>query len=140
MAVFQDKAIFPGLYSSLVEVAEFVKKGAQAAEFDSAVSYHIELALDEAVSNVIEHAYGGEGKGDIELEYIAEPQRLTYVIIDHGQPFQPENVDKPDIKAPLNNRKGHGWGLYLVNCLMDEVHFEFDDVAGNRLILVKYRE
>ncbi|MEM5775464.1 MAG: ATP-binding protein, partial [Anaerolineaceae bacterium] len=90
--------------------------------------------------NIIEHAYGGEGRGDIELEYIVEPHRLTFLITDQGQPFQPEQVDAPDINAPLNDRKGHGLGLYLVNCLMDEVHFEFDSAAGNKLILVKYKE
>ncbi|MCE5209700.1 MAG: ATP-binding protein [Chloroflexi bacterium] len=140
MGDIRDRAIFPGNYSSLVKVAEFVRKGTQEAGFDSAVSYHIELALDEAVTNIIEHAYGGEGKGDIELEYYYEPKRLTFQVIDHGQPFRPEDVNKPNINAPLSDRKSHGLGLYLVNCLMDEVHFEFDLTTGNKLILVKYKE
>lgn len=140
MAEIRNKAIFPGFYSSLAKVAEFVKDATLTAGFDTKVSYHIELALDEAVTNVIEHAYGGEGRGDIEVEYIVEPERLTFLITDHGQPFRPEGVSKPRINGPVGNRKGHGLGLFLVNCLMDEVKFEFDLSAGNRLILVKNRE
>ncbi len=140
MGDFRNRAVFPGYYSSLVKVAEFVRKGTHEAGFDTAASYHIELALDEAVTNVIEHAYGGEGNGEIELEYLIEPKRLTFLIRDHGQPFHPEDVNDPKIDAPLGDRKGHGLGLYLVKCLMDEVHFEFDLTAGNKLILVKYKE
>lgn len=140
MSIVRNKATFPGYYSSLVKVAEFVRKGTQEAGFDSAISYHIELALDEAVTNVIEHAYGGEGKGDIELEYYIEPERMIFEIVDHGQPFHPEKINKPKLNAPLDDREGHGWGLYLVQCLMDEVHFEFDLIAGNKLILVKRKE
>jgi len=140
MGEIRSKAIFTGYYSSLVKVAEFVRKGSQEAGFDNAISYHIELALDEAVTNIIEHAYGGEGKGEIELEYINEPQKLTFSLIDHGQPFNPENVGKPKVNSPLADREGHGWGLYLVNCLMDEVHFEFINNSSNKLILVKYKE
>lgn len=136
----RSKAIFPGYYTSLVKIAEFVRKGTQTAGFDSATSYHIELALDEAVTNVIEHAYGGEGIGDIEIDYHINSKRLTIQIIDHGQPFIPEQVDKPDIHAPLAKRENHGLGLFLIKSLMDEVHFEFDEEAGNKLVLVKYKE
>lgn len=140
MVICEDKAVFPGYYSSLVKIAEFVKQASLAAGFDSAAAYHIELALDEAVTNVIEHAYGGEGIGEIEVGYSVDPRRLTFLIVDHGKPFKPAEIEKPDIKAPLSSRSGHGLGLFLVNRLMDEVQFEFNLGSGNKLTLIKYRD
>ena len=134
----KNKAIYPGVYTSLIKIAEFARKVSQEAGFDSATTYHIELALDEAVTNVIEHAYGGESTGTIELKYKIDPKRLTIQIIDHGQPFHPEDVEEPDIHAPLEERENHGLGLFLMRSLMDEVHFDFNETNGNKLTLVKY--
>ncbi len=135
-----NKVTFPGYYTSLVKIAEFIRKASEEAGFDSATSYHIELAIDEAVTNIIEHAYGGEGVGDIECMYSVDKKGLTIKLQDHGQPFLPHDVATPDIKAPLKKRDNHGLGLFLIKQLMDEVSFCFDEIDGNTLVLVKFKE
>ncbi len=135
-----NKVTFPGYYTSLVKIAEFIRTASQEAGFDSATSYHIELAIDEAVTNIIEHAYGGEGVGEIECMYQVDHQGLTIQIRDHGQPFLPHAVATPNITAPLKKRDNHGLGLFLIKQLMDEVSFDFEPTVGNTLTLVKHKE
>ena len=59
--------VFPGRYESLSAIRDFVVNVAKGAGFKDFDLYAVELAVDEACSNIIEHAYGGENKGDIEL-------------------------------------------------------------------------
>jgi serine/threonine-protein kinase RsbW len=140
MCAVKNKATFPGYYSSLVKIAELVREASEKAGFDSATTYNIELAVDEAVTNIIEHAYGDEGIGDVELEYLIDETGLTIDLRDHGQPFFPEEVETPDIQAPLEKRENHGLGIFLIRQIMDEVHYRFDEAKGNRLTLIKHRD
>ena len=56
---------YPGRYASLAKISEFVAKSAAKAGFDNKEVYAVKLAVDEACTNIIEHGYGGEGKGKI---------------------------------------------------------------------------
>jgi serine/threonine-protein kinase RsbW len=136
----KNEATFPGNYSSLVKIAEFIREAAHEAGFDDAVTYHIELAIDEAVTNIIEHAYGAEGIGDIEIDYVLNDAGLVIHLRDHGQPFQLDKVKSPDIKAPLSKRENHGLGVFIIHKLMDEVHYDFNQIRGNTVTLVKFKD
>jgi serine/threonine-protein kinase RsbW len=131
-------AVFPGRYESLHPIREFVVRAAKQAGFNEAGVYAVELAVDEACSNIIEHAYGGEGKGDIRCSYRIDEDALTIVIQDHGKRFDPDAVPEPNFSAQLENLKAGGAGLFLMRKMMDEVHFKFND-HGNTLTMVKYR-
>jgi serine/threonine-protein kinase RsbW len=98
------------------------------------------MAVDEACTNIIEHAYGGEGRGDIECTCQIESDRLIVRLCDHGRPFDPSSVPEPDINASLEERTEGGLGLFLIRKLMDEVHFEFTAESGNVLTMVKWKE
>ncbi|MCA1953723.1 MAG: ATP-binding protein [Anaerolinea sp.] len=129
--------VFPGDYASLAEIATFVRQVSIAAGFDSNTVYQIETAVDEACSNIIEHAYGGEHRGDIECQCEITAHSLTITLKDHGKPFRPDKIAAPDLKAPLKKRQAHGLGLYFMRQWMDEVHFEFMD-GVNVLTLIKH--
>jgi len=60
---------FPGVYASLSEIADFVKESSEEIGFNPADLFSLETAVDEAVSNIIEHAYEGEGKGLIQKSF-----------------------------------------------------------------------
>jgi anti-sigma regulatory factor (Ser/Thr protein kinase) len=130
---------FPGRYASLAEIAGFVREAAAELGLDDFGAYMVETAVDEACSNIIEHAYGGEGVGDIEVTVRIGKNDLTVALRDHGRPFSPEQVPEPDIHAGLEEQPGHGLGLYLIRKWMDEVKFEFSPEMGNVLKLVKYK-
>ncbi len=129
--------VFPGSYDSLQKIAALVRKIAAETGFDDCEIYKIETSIDEACSNIIEHAYGGENRGEIEFTYQIEPARLTIILRDNGQVFNPTKVAKPNTKAPLSKRAAHGLGLFIMQKWMDEVEFTIQDNM-NQVKLVKY--
>lgn len=131
---------FPGRYESLAKIGEFVREAAQSAGLDDFAVYAVETAVDEACSNIIEHAYGGENKGVISCGVEITTDGLLVRLIDHGKPFKPEKIPSPHIKNPLKHRHAHGLGLYIMRKWMDEVDFQFNSESGNTLTMVKLRE
>jgi serine/threonine-protein kinase RsbW len=133
---------FPGRFDSLAAISEFVTRAARAAGLDARAVDAVQLAVDEACSNIVEHAYGGEGRGDIECTCRVDSDGLTVVLRDHGRPFDPSSVPEPDLSPSLDDAActGGGLGLYFVRQLMDQVHFEFTADSGNVLTLVKRKE
>jgi len=131
------KRIFPGNFGSLEGISEFIVKKAQKAGFSPNDVYAIQTAVDEACSNIIDHAYGGENKGEIFIKVTETKENLKIVLRDQGEPFDPENVPEPDLTSALEHRKERGLGIFFMQKLMDEVIFEFSEKRGNKLTLVK---
>ena len=130
-------ATFPGRFSSLAEIAQFVTQAAATAGLDPKAAYAVQLAVDEACSNIIEHAYGGEDRGQIECTCDVTPRGLRIELRDQGESFQPENIPDPNIHVPLDDRTSGGLGLFLIRKMMDEVSYEPDREGENVLTLVK---
>ena len=107
---------------------------------DSAAIYAVETAVDEACTNIIEHAYEAEGVGDIQCTCQVEADSLTIILIDHGKSFDPDIIQEPDLTAPLEERQPHGLGLFFMRKFMDEVHFQFTPGKENILTMVKRKE
>ena len=133
-------ATFPARYDSLAKIGEFVIRASRAAGLDSSAIYAVQLAVDEACTNIIEHAYGGEGKGDIECTCTESDDALTIRFHDQGHPFHPEQIPEPDLGADLAERTPGGLGLYFIHKLMNEVHFSFSPDGGNTLSMVKWKQ
>ncbi|HVM70232.1 MAG TPA: GAF domain-containing protein [Anaerolineales bacterium] len=133
-------AIFPARFDQLDIIRGFAAQAARDAGMNDSESYAIELAVDEACTNIIEHAYDGENRGDIECTCETEDNCLTIVIRDHGMPFDPATVAVPDLDADIDNRAVGGLGVFLMKQLMDEVHFEPLGDAGNVLTMIKRRK
>lgn len=138
-SIWMETVKFPGRYESLAKIAELVQQAAQEFGLDPLASYGVETAVDEACSNIIEHAYGGEGKGEIYFNYCIEGKNLIITLRDTGKNFSPKKIPKPKINAPLKNRQGNGLGLYFMYQWMDEVRFEVIDNA-NVLTMIKRKD
>jgi serine/threonine-protein kinase RsbW len=131
---------FPGRFSSLDDIRDFYTQAAKEAELDKGSIYDVQLAVDEAASNIIDHAYEGEDKGEIECSYKATPGKLEVIMRDHGKSFNPKSVKPPNLKAKLNNRKEHGLGLHFMKTLMDSVDFSFNSQGENILTMIKMKK
>ncbi len=127
---------FPGYYASLSEIADFVRDSAEEIGFNPADLFAIETAVDEAVSNIIEHAYAGEGKGEIICSVEPLSDGIKIILEDHGKPFDPSCVPLPDVSAELDERQDHGLGIFMMCQLLDDIHFDFLP-DRNRLTLIK---
>jgi len=132
--------VFPSSFDSLTEMSEFVGRAAQDAGLEPSAVYAVQMAVDEASSNIIEHAYGGDGDQTIECTCRVTDDGLTVILRDHGCPFDPGAVPAPDLEAELQDRCAGGLGIYFIRQLMDRVCFEFSERSGNTLTLVKRRE
>jgi anti-sigma regulatory factor (Ser/Thr protein kinase) len=132
---------FPGRFEGLAAISEFVTRAAMDAGLDARAIYAVQLAVDEACSNIIEHAYGGEGRGNIECTCRVNDVGLTIILRDRGRSFDPDLVSEPNECPELEDDDctGGGLGLYFMRQLMDAVDFTFTPGSGNQLTMVKRR-
>ena len=129
--------VFPGNFSSLAAISDFVVENAQIVGFDERDTYSVQLAVDEACSNIIEHAYGGSGIGDIELTINATESAIEIILKDTAEGFDPGEVPDLDVGLPLDQMGERGAGVYLMHKLMDEVQFVSTKPKGTTLIMRK---
>jgi len=131
-------AIFQANFKNLDSIRDYVARVAKDAGFDEAGIYAIQLAADEASSNIIEHAYKEDDNGEIECTCSVDGDFLVIIFRDHGLSYDMESIPEPDLTGNLKKRQIGGLGLYLIRNLMDEVHYESFDKAGNVLTLKKH--
>ena len=131
---------FPGRFDSLEKICDFVQQAAKTAALNDNEVYAVQLAVDEACTNIIEHAYGGEERGDIECTCVAIKDGLKIILHDHAPAFNPDQVPEPVLNVPLDEIKPRGLGLFFMRKLMDEVHFNFTKGKGNYLTMVKHKK
>jgi serine/threonine-protein kinase RsbW len=121
-------------------VSQRVAAAAQEVGVGGQALYQIELAVDEACANVVEHAYAGETQGQMEVSCYLEEQVFTVLVRDWGSGFDPNAVETPDVDAPLEDRGLGGLGLFLVQQVMDDVKFSCDPHRGSELRMCKRLE
>ena len=130
---------FPGRYESLAKIGQFIRSQAQQSGLDEKAVYQVEMAVDEACSNIIEHAYGDENKGDISVTCRISEEGLTIVLSDTGKSFDPNSISLPDLSTGLEERESHGLGMFFIREWMDKVEYENKAGVGNILTLLKRR-
>ncbi|HEX9922273.1 MAG TPA: ATP-binding protein [Anaerolineae bacterium] len=138
--VSKNQITVSGHFKNLAKIGAFIERAARQAGLDDQAVYAVQMAVDEACSNIIEHGYGGEGRGSIRLTCQIQKDGLQVMIHDQARPFDPSQVPRLDIGAPLSKRQPRGMGLFFIRRLVDTVEFEFDPTHGNRLTLFKRRE
>ena len=106
------------------KIADFMDDIVGETGIDTALASSINLALEEAVVNVMNYAYPEAQTGDITIEARADDTSLSFVIRDNGIPFDPTKTTEPDLNADLDHRKVGGLGIFLVTHLMDSVEYE----------------
>jgi serine/threonine-protein kinase RsbW len=127
----------PATLESLATISEFITAATAQAGLDDHAAWQVQLAVDEAATNVIQHGYAEQADGEIDLQWRLEGDQLIVMLRDRGRRFNPNEVPAPDISSPLEERQAGGLGLYLMGKLMDSMAFEFDDRQGNLLTMVK---
>ena len=118
------------------QLADFVETIAQEKHLSQSLAMGINLALEEAVSNVILYAYPKETDGLVDVEAILRKDSLKFIIVDSGVPFDPTAAPDIDISLPVEERAIGGLGIHLVRELMDSVNYERKD-EKNYLRMIK---
>jgi serine/threonine-protein kinase RsbW len=134
----------PGHCSSLRPIRAIVSDLAHQLGFSDGEVAKIEMAVDEACSNVLEHAYASDKEWswkrdpEIRLEIHHALDRITILIHDHGQRFDFSTYRPTDILEHVFAMHPGGYGVAIMRQFMDEVHYSSNDAEGNTLRMVKY--
>lgn len=134
------RLVIPNDTKYLNTVRDFVVEVVANSAFPKIDMGRIVLAVDEAVTNIIEHAYSNrrEGEVDIQLELQANATKFEAFIHDSGIHFNPTEVNNPDMENHVAAGRKKGLGIFLMRQIMDIVEYEFEEGVVNRLRLVKY--
>ena len=106
------------------QLAEFIDDVCEAMGFDELTTMQMNLAIEEAVVNVMNYAYPEGTTGNVNVEVQANDARLKFVISDSGKHFDPTSVAEADTTLSAEDRSIGGLGIYLVRQLMDSVNYE----------------
>jgi len=107
----------------LSAIRDTTKRVAEIAGCGATVAEQVALAVDEASTNVIEHAYGGARDRFVELAFTCEPDELLVEIIDDGRPVDRRAMPRVDLGRYARERRRGGFGVHLMGRIMDRVSF-----------------
>ncbi len=128
----------PSSTQHLEDVRRFVEAHAVEADFPANDVEQLKIAVDEACTNIIKHAYRGEDTHRIDIEVLIEKDHFTVRIRDEGKTFHPETYKTPDILESIRSRRAGGYGVHIIRRLMDRVEYR---TRGNmnEVSLTKFR-
>ncbi len=135
----------PGDGSCLARIRAIMADLARQVGFPDHEITMIQMAVDEACANVVEHAYAPDKQWrwqhrqpEICMHIRTEHGRLVVEINDHGQRFDFTSYRPTDVAANLDEMKNGGYGVPIMRRFMDEVQYSSNNQTGNTLRLVKY--
>ncbi len=113
----------PSRTEFLAVVRDVTRSMAEVAGFNRAAADQIALAVDEAATNVIEHAYGGAGDRIVEVRYEDAGEDLRVDVVDNGARVDPKAMPRVDLDRYASERRKGGLGVHLMSKIMDSVTF-----------------
>lgn len=128
----------PSQSDNLAIIRDVVAKVASRIGFDTDEASKIELAVDEACTNVIKHAYANNSNQMIEVSIKVDQKKLIIIVADKGKGFNPDKIKLPDLNKSIKEGRKGGLGLCLIKTLMDKVEFEIKPGSKNQVKMIKY--
>ncbi len=122
---------------NLSVIREFLRKFSLSAGFSKKEIQDIILAVDEACTNIIKHAYHSDPNGQINIELKFTNDLLSIKITDFGSSFRPEKIMNPDFPKYFEQKRIGGLGMYLMKTLMDDVKYTSVPGKYNQVYLSK---
>jgi serine/threonine-protein kinase RsbW len=123
---------------SLKDFREFIREQcAGIPGVTEEVLYDVQLAVDEACTNIIKHGYADMDPGSIILDIELKPDKLILSLTDFGHSFEPDTAAIAGMDASIEERELGGFGLFFINQSMHEVDYRVTE-DGNTMVLTKY--
>lgn len=124
-------------HGELTRLAEELERFLEGHGIGPDVTFKVNLALDELVTNVINYGYDDGGEHAIGLALTVDGQILRLVLEDDGKPFNPLDAPPPDLDAQVEDRRVGGLGIHFVRQVMDSVTYRRD--AGRNMLTMERR-
>lgn len=128
----KKRLVLPNDIETIPQLNEFIDLVAEEVGLDMSLTMSLNLAIEEAVVNVMEYAYPDGQKGNVEIEVTADQQWMTFVITDTGIAFDPTTKEDADTTLSAEERPIGGLGIFLVRQLMDDINYKRE---GNKNVL-----
>jgi len=138
VAVRKQTITIPSRTERLIRVREFVSTAARKFGFSDEDVSKIALAVDEACTNIIKHAYKSDPTKNISVTIKGRNGTFEIAIRDSGKDFDPAGVPSPDMKEYLAHYRRGGLGMYLMKSLMDKIEYDIKPGMPNEVRLTKY--
>ena len=122
--------------AEIPQLSAFIDSFAEEAGLDFSLTMSLNLAMEEAVVNVMEYAYPEGTVGKVNISASAEGDDVEFVISDSGTAFDPTAKDEVNIDLEVEDRQIGGLGIHLVRNIMDDIKYERKD-GKNILTLYK---
>ena len=137
MPALEFKLGVPSATEHQAMIRSFISQAVEKAGFDEMEVDMLVLAVDEAVANVIEHAYSSDTTKEVSVRVVIEADQVRIEIIDTGKGFDPAKVMQQDLEQLVAERKSGGLGLRLIQKIMDDVQYQIVPGEKNELRMVK---
>ena len=131
-AVSEHRIVLHNEVSQISQLEGFIEAVAKDRELDLSQTLNLNLALEEAVTNVVLYAYPQGTTGEVDVLARVGVDWIEFVVTDSGKPFDPTAAPAADTTASVSDRRIGGLGIHLVRTIMDSVHYER---RGNQNIL-----
>jgi sigma-B regulation protein RsbU (phosphoserine phosphatase) len=128
----KKRLVLPNDIETIPQLNEFIDLVAEEVGLDMSLTMSLNLAMEEAVVNVMDYAYPDGQKGDVEIEVTADQEWMTFVITDTGIAFDPTTKEDADTTLSAEERPIGGLGIFLVRQLMDDINYKRE---GNKNVL-----
>ena len=119
--------ILPNDIETIPQLNEFIAAVAEEVALDMSLGMSLNIAIEEAVVNVMEYAYPDGEKGNVEIEVTVDEGWLTFIISDSGIAFDPTTKEDADTTLSAEERPIGGLGIFLVKKLMDTIEYQRTD-------------
>lgn len=130
----------PSNTENLAMIRDFVNGIGMRAGFSAPEVANLEMAVDEACANVIEHAYGPEVTKEVSVKATIDDETVQIDVVDTGKGFDPGEISQLNLEQLVAERRSGGLGMRLMKTLMDEVHYEMIPGKKNELRMIKRRK
>lgn len=127
MMQLKRSLILPNDIETIPQLNEFIDAVAEEVALDMSLAMSLNLAIEEAVVNVMEYAYPDGEKGNVEIEVTVDEGWLTFIISDSGIAFDPTSKEDADTTLSAEERPIGGLGIFLVKKLMDTIEYQRTD-------------
>ena len=130
------KTIEIKVYSDFIYLAyvrRFVESIGQEEVWDTDVIEQVVISVDEAVTNVMEHAYECKQGCPVKISFIIEADKFSVYIVDHGKSFDFRRILMGDIEKKLEERLRRGRGTLIMKKFMDTLEYSVNEEEGNVL-------
>ena len=132
---YQRQITLPNDVQEVPQLNVFVDEVCEQVDFDMSTTLKLNLAIEEAVVNVMNYAYPAGEEGDVDIEAMINDEYLVFVISDSGTPFDPTAKAEVDTTLSAEERGIGGLGIHLIRQIMDTINYE--RVEGKNVLTLR---